>query len=319
MMQRLKASHFNFYRISVIFRVRSAKAVKITDASLIKKVGILCGFVSVALLIRTLVSPPDVIVGRTADNLKAFLCKTDWWDHTFTSRKWITVETGRANWISLLLFQSFLQSRCCSWLGAFGCALWCEKHRLNSTRVASYQWPFTTSFSSLASSTFRCKSTFLSSCLHFFCWFRFFYFSPFSLSAAQWRYIKFVVITFRAGFAVVDVIAMPLAATQQKFKLSPPAAKKLSICLVASAVDVSSFATSSGGKIPRTSLKVASMNKLLMTLASHWSGKFFYSFTRMNNCFPSSSPFCRCDDCDLIVVQCLSSFLMENKQSNNKK
>lgn len=82
--------YFFFFalRISVIFRVRSAKAVKITDASLIKKLGLLCGFVSVALLIRTLVSPPDVIVGRTADNLKAFLCKTDWWDHTFTSRKW---------------------------------------------------------------------------------------------------------------------------------------------------------------------------------------------------------------------------------------
>lgn len=80
-------SHFCVNRISVIFRIRSAKAVKITDASLIKKLGLLCGFVSVALLIRTLVSPPDVIVGRTADNLKAFLCKTDWWDHTFTSRK----------------------------------------------------------------------------------------------------------------------------------------------------------------------------------------------------------------------------------------
>lgn len=74
-------------RISVIFRIRSAKAIKITDASLIKKLGFLCGFVSVALLIRTLVSPPDVVVGRTADNLKAFLCKTDWWDHSFTSSK----------------------------------------------------------------------------------------------------------------------------------------------------------------------------------------------------------------------------------------
>jgi G protein-coupled receptor 158 len=65
--------------------VRSAKAVKITDASLLKRLGILCGFVGVALLVRTLVAPPVVIVGRTADNLKAFLCKTDWWDHTFTS------------------------------------------------------------------------------------------------------------------------------------------------------------------------------------------------------------------------------------------
>lgn len=75
----------NFHRISVIFRIRSAKAIKITDASLIKKLGILCCFVGVALLIRTLVAPPVVIVGRTEDHLKAFLCKTDWWDHTFTS------------------------------------------------------------------------------------------------------------------------------------------------------------------------------------------------------------------------------------------
>ncbi|XP_061500335.1 uncharacterized protein LOC1276821 [Anopheles gambiae] len=73
------------WRISVIFRVRSAKAVKITDAYLLKRIGVLCGFVGIALLVRTLVAPPVVIVGRTADNLKAFLCKTDWWDHTFTS------------------------------------------------------------------------------------------------------------------------------------------------------------------------------------------------------------------------------------------
>ncbi|KAL9699146.1 hypothetical protein quinque_002587 [Culex quinquefasciatus] len=73
------------WRISVIFRVRSAKAVKITDAYLLKRLGLLCGFVGIALLVRTLVAPPVVIVGRTADNLKAFLCKTDWWDHTFTS------------------------------------------------------------------------------------------------------------------------------------------------------------------------------------------------------------------------------------------
>lgn len=68
--------------------MRSAKAVKITDAYLLKRLGLLCGFVGIALLVRTLVAPPVVIVGRTADNLKAFLCKTDWWDHTFTSSKY---------------------------------------------------------------------------------------------------------------------------------------------------------------------------------------------------------------------------------------
>lgn len=73
------------HRISVIFRVRSAKAVKITDVSLLKRLGVLCACVAVALLVRTIVAPPVVVVRRTADDLKAFLCKTDWWDHFFTS------------------------------------------------------------------------------------------------------------------------------------------------------------------------------------------------------------------------------------------
>ncbi|XP_049542804.1 uncharacterized protein LOC125955704 [Anopheles darlingi] len=82
------------WRISVIFRVRSAKAVKITDAYLLKRLGVLCGFVGIALVVRTLVAPPVVIVGRTADNLKAFLCKTDWWDHTFTSMEVLFLAWG---------------------------------------------------------------------------------------------------------------------------------------------------------------------------------------------------------------------------------
>ena len=51
------------FRISVIFRVRSAKAVKITDMDLIKRLGIIVGAFVLFLLIRTLVSPPIVIVG----------------------------------------------------------------------------------------------------------------------------------------------------------------------------------------------------------------------------------------------------------------
>ncbi|XP_052859946.1 uncharacterized protein LOC128267196 [Anopheles cruzii] len=82
------------WRISVIFRVRSAKAVKITDAYLLRRIGVLCGCVGIALLVRTLVAPPVVIVGRTADNLKAFLCKTDWWDHTFTSMEVLFLAWG---------------------------------------------------------------------------------------------------------------------------------------------------------------------------------------------------------------------------------
>lgn len=68
--------------------MRSAKAVKITDASLLKRLGVLCGCVAVALLVRTIVAPPVVVVRRTADDLKAFLCKNDWWDHFFTSSEY---------------------------------------------------------------------------------------------------------------------------------------------------------------------------------------------------------------------------------------
>ncbi|RZF34104.1 hypothetical protein LSTR_LSTR009745 [Laodelphax striatellus] len=72
------------WRISVIFRVRSAKAVKITDVDLLKRVGVIVGVFSALLAIRTLVAPPHVIVARTADDLKAYLCNTDWWDHSFS-------------------------------------------------------------------------------------------------------------------------------------------------------------------------------------------------------------------------------------------
>lgn len=72
------------WRISVIFRVRSAKAVKITDLDLMKRLGVIVVIFTVFLIIRTLVAPPLVIVGRTADDLKAYLCQTDWWDHSFT-------------------------------------------------------------------------------------------------------------------------------------------------------------------------------------------------------------------------------------------
>lgn len=75
-------------RISVIFRVKSAKAVKITDGSLLKRLGVIVMIFSVFLSIRTLVAPPVVIVARTADDLKAYLCRTDWWDHSFTTREY---------------------------------------------------------------------------------------------------------------------------------------------------------------------------------------------------------------------------------------
>ena len=48
----------------MIFRVRSAKAVKITDMDLIKRLGVIVGCFVLLLLIRTLVAPPIVITGK---------------------------------------------------------------------------------------------------------------------------------------------------------------------------------------------------------------------------------------------------------------
>ncbi|XP_011504708.1 PREDICTED: probable G-protein coupled receptor CG31760 [Ceratosolen solmsi marchali] len=113
------------WRISVIFRVRSAKAVKITDMNLLKRLGIIVTIFSVFLGIRTLVAPPVVIVARTADDLKAYLCRTDWWDHSFTTlevmflvwgiRLCIVVrkapsEFNESRFISMAIYNEFLLS-----------------------------------------------------------------------------------------------------------------------------------------------------------------------------------------------------------------
>ncbi|XP_044742072.1 probable G-protein coupled receptor CG31760 [Chrysoperla carnea] len=113
------------WRISVIFRVRSAKAVKITDFNLLKRLGVIVAIFTVFLVIRTLVSPPLVIVGRTADDLKAYLCPTDWWDHSFTTLEVIFLvwgirlcivvrkapsEFNESRFISMAIYNEFLLS-----------------------------------------------------------------------------------------------------------------------------------------------------------------------------------------------------------------
>lgn len=55
--------------------------------NLLKRLGIIVAIFTVFLAIRTLVAPPVVIIGRTAEDLKAYLCRTDWWDHSFTTCK----------------------------------------------------------------------------------------------------------------------------------------------------------------------------------------------------------------------------------------
>lgn len=73
-----------FCRISVVFRVRSAKAIKITDLDLIKRLGIIVSVVVVLLSVKTVVAAPRVVTEKSYNDLKAFLCSTDWWDYAFT-------------------------------------------------------------------------------------------------------------------------------------------------------------------------------------------------------------------------------------------
>ncbi|KAG1680652.1 putative G-protein coupled receptor 158 [Nymphon striatum] len=73
--------------ISVVFRVRSAKAIKITDMDLIKRLGLIVLVVIAFLSVRTTVATPHVTTEKSYDDLKAFLCSTDWWDYAFTGCK----------------------------------------------------------------------------------------------------------------------------------------------------------------------------------------------------------------------------------------
>ncbi|XP_038220884.1 probable G-protein coupled receptor 158 [Zerene cesonia] len=113
------------WRISVIFQVRSAKAVKISDMYLLRRIGVIVGVACVLLSIRTLVAPPAVIVGRTKEDLKAYLCNTDWWDHSFTTLEVIFLmwgirlcimvrkapsEFNESRFISMAIYNEFLLS-----------------------------------------------------------------------------------------------------------------------------------------------------------------------------------------------------------------
>ena len=90
--------------------MKSAKAVKITDMDLIKRLGLIVGIFVLCLLIRTLVSPPVVIVGKYIlkntivewfINFKLF--RWNFWFHR--SQHWCL----KSYFIIVSLFRSFKQ------------------------------------------------------------------------------------------------------------------------------------------------------------------------------------------------------------------
>ncbi|KAK3610032.1 hypothetical protein CHS0354_032381 [Potamilus streckersoni] len=70
------------WRISVVFRVRSAQRIKISDADLIKRLIVVVLVFAAYLTARTVARPSRVVEGRHVGGLKAFQCSSDWWDHS---------------------------------------------------------------------------------------------------------------------------------------------------------------------------------------------------------------------------------------------
>ncbi|PVD21196.1 hypothetical protein C0Q70_19364 [Pomacea canaliculata] len=70
------------WRISVVFRVRSAQRIKISDGDLIKRLLVIVFVFSVYLTARTVAGTPRVVQGKDVSGLKAYICSSDWWDHS---------------------------------------------------------------------------------------------------------------------------------------------------------------------------------------------------------------------------------------------
>ncbi|KAL4234147.1 hypothetical protein ACF0H5_005800 [Mactra antiquata] len=70
------------WRISVVFRVRSAQRIKISDTDLIKRLVIISLIFAAYSAARTVAGTPRVVQGKHVSGLKAFQCSSDWWDHS---------------------------------------------------------------------------------------------------------------------------------------------------------------------------------------------------------------------------------------------
>lgn len=70
------------WRISVVFRVRSAQRVKISDGDLIKRLLLITLVCAAYLTARTIAGTPRVTEGKHVNGLKTYQCSSDWWDHS---------------------------------------------------------------------------------------------------------------------------------------------------------------------------------------------------------------------------------------------
>ena len=72
---------FFFCRISVIFRVKSAQKIKLTDRHLLQRLAPILALYVVYLLAWSLAGPSHVVEMKMPGDLKFHECSFDWWDH----------------------------------------------------------------------------------------------------------------------------------------------------------------------------------------------------------------------------------------------
>ena len=74
-------SIFFICRISVIFRVKSALKIKLTDRHLLQRLAPILALYVVYLLAWSLAGPSHVTEMKMPGDLKFDECSIDWWDH----------------------------------------------------------------------------------------------------------------------------------------------------------------------------------------------------------------------------------------------
>ena len=79
---------FCICRISVIFRVKSAQKIKLTDRHLLQRLAPILALYVVYLLAWSLAGPSHVIEMEMPGDLKFDECSIDWWDHAILICKW---------------------------------------------------------------------------------------------------------------------------------------------------------------------------------------------------------------------------------------
>ncbi|CAH3041041.1 unnamed protein product [Pocillopora meandrina] len=73
---------FHFAKVALIFRVRSAQKLALSDGVLLRRLGLLVLLYSAYLTVWTAMAPPDIEEARTSDDLKFTRCVENWFDFT---------------------------------------------------------------------------------------------------------------------------------------------------------------------------------------------------------------------------------------------